>query len=157
MDYDKNVVFIINIINNVLLKYKEEPILENKKFKVYNELVFSNYLRLYTIDKECVSIMFEITNNGLRIDIDKAEEIIYYDIGYIYNNETEVMRILNVIFTYICIVTYCGKSYTHISFVSPNKEVVEYQYMTDILPPLIKNCICLFKKKYKRRVYKPVV
>ena len=157
MDFDKNVIFITDIINKLLLKYKEKPILENKKFKVYNELIFSHYLRLYTTDKECVSVVFEITNHSLRIDIDRAEEIIYYDIDYIRNNETEVIKTLNVIFTYICIVTYCNKNYIQISFVSPNKEIVEYQYATDIIPSIINNCICLFKKNYKRRVFKPLI
>ena len=148
MKYSSNVLFIEKIISNVLIKLGKKSLLKNKDFKIYQELHFEHWVKLSLDKNNTISIVLEITNGGLRIDIDRAEEMIDFSYEYINNNTEDVVNILMMIFTSQIMVQYCGKYLTKLYFIN-NGTVQTYTY---------SNTLLVFKcpKDCQEKLYLPI-
>jgi hypothetical protein len=148
MKYTQNVLFIVNIINKVLLSLNQKSLFQNKDFKIDKELHFKHWVKIYLEKDNSISIIFEISEDGLRIDIDRAEELMSFSYKYIFNNSKEVEKCLFMIFTSTILIQYCGNHLTYLFFIK-GKTVQSYKYST-------KLWIIDFFKKCKEKIYLPI-
>ena len=140
MKYTKEVIFIEKLISNVLLSLNQNSLFQNEAFKVYQELHFEHWVRVSLCEPNAITIIFEISNSGLRIDMDRTEELMSFSYEYIYNNSEEIKELLFMIFTSTIMVQYCGNYLTNLYFIK-NKTVQTYRYSTKLgLIRLSNNC-----------------
>jgi len=147
MMYTKEILNIEKMINDVLISLGEEPLFLNKNFITYEDLHFSHWVKLLFIKKNSLNITFVLSNGGLRVDIDRAEEII--DISYenlIKNNEI-TKQILLMIFTSTIMIQYCGEHTTFLYFIK-NNTVKKYKYSTTLITICFRKC--------KEKIYTPI-
>ena len=117
MKYEEGVLFIQEIFNEVLISLDEKPLFENEHFYINKELHFEHFIQLRLIKKNVCGVLIEISTTELRIDIDRAEEIFHMNINYIKNNRVEVTKIIQMIFTSMIMIEYCGDFYTKLFFI----------------------------------------
>ncbi len=148
MEYTKQILLIEKLINDVLISLNQDLLFQNKVFSIDSILHNEHYVKVILKKTNAVSLLMEICDSGLRIDIDRAEEIIDLDYEYIYKNMEEVSRLLKMIFTSTIMVQYCGKYITNLYFIK-NESVETYRYTSTLIP--IK-----FSRYCEEKVYVPI-
>ena len=149
MKYTKEVIFIEKLISNVLISLNKNSLFQNEDFKVYQKLHFEHWVRVSLCKPNAIIIIFEISNSGLRIDVDRTEELVgNFSYEYIYNNYEKIEELLLMIFTSTIMVQYCGDYLTNLYFIK-NKTVQTYRYTTKL--GLIR-----FLKKCEEKIYLPI-
>jgi pantothenate kinase len=153
LKYTKEVIFIEKLISNVLTSLNKNSLFQNEDFKIYQELHFEHWVKLSLNKSNSVSILFEISNNELRIDIDRTSETYTYDIEFIKENEEYIRNIITMIFTCSIKVEYCGENYTKLYFINKEgKTLNTFSFTTGLLGffGLIS------KKNCKEKLYPPI-
>ena len=148
MKYTNEILYIEKIINEVLLLLNEKPLFQNSNFKIYEELHFADWIKVSLIKSNNVALTFELSHGGLRIDIDKAIEIIDLSYENIVTNSEKLKKILMMIFTSTIMVQYCGKYITNLYFIK-NDSVETYRYASTLLP-------MRFSRYCEEKVYLPI-
>jgi len=149
MQYTQEVLFIEKLISNVLLSLNKNSLFQNEDFKVYQKLHFEHWVRVSLCKPNAIIIIFEISNSGLRIDVDRTEELVgNFSYEYIYNNYEKIEELLLMIFTSTIMVQYCGDYLTNLYFIK-NKTVQTYRYST-------KLGLLRFLKKCEEKIYLPI-
>ncbi len=133
MKYEDKILCIEKIISEVLLSLNQKSLFENYNFQIDEGLHFKNWVRVYLVKQNTISLTFEISYGGLRIDIDKAEEIFSFDFDEICNNSSELKKTLKMIFTSTIMVQYCGKNITILYFIK-NNHCLKYNYYNTLIP-----------------------
>jgi hypothetical protein len=119
LDYSKEIAFIIEVIDDTLISLGDTKLLNNKHVLIINETKLFGFMqfKLYSGDQH-IPIFFEISDNGVRIDLDRASETIYLSFNYIERERVTVVEFLQNILTCFYIVEYRGAHYTKITLVN---------------------------------------
>lgn len=150
MKYSQEVLYNIDIINQALDSLGQIEVLKNKDFKYYQDEIISNdWIRLKLNKDNSIPLYLEVTGNEIRIDLDKAEEIISLSSDFIKKNKQEVINLLIMIFSSFIKMKYCDKNYIKFSFLDKNNNVLDSI-------EFYKNIIFSFKIKCQEKVYMPI-
>jgi hypothetical protein len=115
MEYHKNVLHQVQIIDSVLHNLGEESsILDNLMFNI-DEMSWEEYLILKCNKKGFIKFKIYISKYDLRIDIDRVEEALHIDLSEPLK-ENIIKQYIEILYTCRIEVQYCGNNYTKLFF-----------------------------------------
>lgn len=116
LDYSKKMTFIIGVINDTFKSLGDTDILNNKHVSIVDETKLFSFIQFkFYKGEQHISLFFEISDNGIRIDLDRANETIYLPFNRIEEGKEKVIAFLQSILTCFYIVEYRGAHYTKIT------------------------------------------
>jgi len=149
MKYNKEILDNIDIINQALILLERETLFFNKDFKLNKDINSKDWIKLSLHKINRVPICLEITSGEIRIDIDRAEEVICISHNFIKENKENIIKLIVMILSSFIKVKYCGKGYTKIFFLDKNNKVLD-------AIEHYKNILFSLKLKCKEHIYMPI-
>lgn len=119
MNYTKNVLLLIDCINNILNDIKVSGLFENSDIKV-DQLSSDSWLKFDIKKRNSISISLIINNDGVIIGLDRVSEALDWSKNDIINSKDNFAKIIRNLFTCYGNIIYHGKNSTVIKLFNPN-------------------------------------
>jgi len=149
MNYSQEVIYILDIFNEVLDRLNKINLLENKDFKINNKVFSEHWIRISLNKTNSIPIYIEIMSSEMRIDLDIAEELFQININDIKKDRESIITLIKMILTSTIKMEYCGKSYRKFYFIDYKNNILDIiEYYKNTLFSLKLNC--------KEKIYLPI-
>jgi len=96
MNYSQEVIYILDIFNEVLDRLNKINLLENKDFKINNKVFSEHWIRISLNKTNSIPIYIEIMSSEMRIDLDIAEELFQININDIKKDRESIITLLTL-------------------------------------------------------------
>lgn len=117
MKYEDNVIRKIKFIDSVFNRFSVAGILSNNDFIICDDFHFVDYVKFRLIKNDCIKLELVVTYNSFQINLDRTNETFEWSEEQFNENVEEIESIIEIVFTSLVVVKYCGLNYTKIYFI----------------------------------------